>query len=174
MTARDTIAPDATAPEPAPAPAAMVFGCVTGSPALAPPSAEWHRALAPEVLLRVVDPDPDLFEVPEGSVPYALFAAGSGVAGAARLAQTLLARGHGPAHLMMCPGLVPISLPEPLTCRLTVFAGPGEAAAAHWRTCCAGDFTLRVLPDPVAVPPSGPVSPELALAMKEELGVWPF
>jgi hypothetical protein len=168
-------APAAVAPETAPARAAMVLGYVTGSPAPAPPSAEWHRALAPEVLLRVVDPDPDLFEVPDGSVPYALFAAGSGAARAAQLAQTLLARGHGPAHLMMCQGLTPISLPEPLTCRLTVFAGPGEAgAAAHWRTCCAGEFTLRVLPDPVAVPPSGPISAELALAVKEELGVWPF
>ena len=167
-------APATVAPETAPAPAAMVLGYVAGSPAPAPPSAEWHRALAPEVRLRVVDPDPDLFEVPNGSVPYALFAAGSGAARAAQLAQTLLARGHGPAHLMMCQGLAPISLPEPLTCRLTVFAGPGEAAAAHWRTCCAGEFTLRILPDPVAVPPSGPVSPELALAVKEELGVWPF
>jgi hypothetical protein len=172
VTAPATVAPETAQ---APAPAAMVLGYVTGSPAPAPPSAEWHRALAPEVLLRVVDPDPDLFEVPDGSVPYALFAAGSGAARAAQLAQTLLARGHGPAHLMMCQGLTPISLPEPLTCRLTVFAGPGEAgAAAHWRTCGAGEFTLRVLPDPVAVPPSGPVSAELALAVKEELGVWPF
>jgi hypothetical protein len=167
-------APDTIAPGTAPAPPAMILGCVTGSPAPAPASAEWHRALAPEVLLQVVDPDPDIFEVPDGSVPYALFAAGSGAARAARLAQTLLARGHGPAHLMMYQCLEPIPLPDLLTCRLTIFAGPGEAAAAaHWQPCCAGEFTLRVLRDPLAVPPSGPVSPELALAVKEELGVWP-
>jgi hypothetical protein len=170
------IAPGAIARGTAPAPPAMVLGCVTGFPAPAQPTAAWRRALAPEVLLRVVDADSDAFAVPAGSMPYALFAAGICGARAARLTQSLLAAGHGPAHLMVCPCPCPVpdTLPAPLPCRLTVFAGGRDAAAsALWQTCCAGEFTLRVLRDPLAVPPSGPVSPDLALAVKEELGVWP-
>lgn len=161
---------------------AMVLGCLTGFAAPAQPVAAWRRALAPQVRLRVVDADtadadPEAFAVSAGSVPYALFAAGISGARAFALTQSLLAAGHGPAHLMVCqcPCPEPDALPAPLPCRLTVFAGAGDAAAsARWQTCGAGEFTLRVLNDPLAVPPSGPVSPDLALAVKEELGVWPI
>jgi hypothetical protein len=159
-------APDTIAP-------AMVLGCIVDRPAARQPTEEWREALAPEVTLRVVEPD--TFSIASGGLPYALLAIGGVGARAARLTRSLLAGGDGPAHLLMCGGVDPAPLPVPPACRLTVFAETWELdTAAGWGASREGEFTLRVLRDPVAVPPFGPVSPDLALALKEELGVWPF
>jgi hypothetical protein len=44
---------------------------------------------------------------------------------------------------------------------------------ADWRTASTAGFTLRLL-DEFAAPPSGRATPEIALALKEELQVWPY
>jgi hypothetical protein len=159
----------ATSPAPA-----IVLGCVAGPPAAGLPTAAWRAVLAPEVRLTHLAADPSRLAACAGDLPYALLAAGASAPRVIRLAQFLLARGDGPAHVLLCQCPDPVRLPAPLTCRLTVFAGPGEAGtAANWQAACGGEFTLRVVRDPRAVPPGGPVSADLALAVKEELGVWP-
>jgi hypothetical protein len=153
---------------------AMMLGCLAGSPARRQPVTEWREALAPEVMLRLADAGPGAYTMPSGGVPYALLAIGTSVASAVRLTRSMLAKGDGPGHLLLfqCPDPVPLA--TPLACRLTVFAPAQDAGmAARWQASSKGEFALRVLRDPLAVPPFGPFSPDLALAIKEELGVWP-
>lgn len=168
MTTLDTSAAGPAAPS-------LVLGCLGGTAAGRHSAAAWREALAPEVMLRLADADAGTLPGACDGVPYALLAVASSGARAARLAQSLLATDTAPVHLLLfqCPD--PVPLPVPLACRLTVFADARQAgAAASWRASCTGEFTLRVLRDPVAVPPFGPVSPDLVLAVKEELGVWPY
>jgi len=125
----------------------------------------WADLLAPEVGLST--------EIPRRT-PWALLGAGAQGHAAFDLAASLSAAGTGPTRLILCDCPPPAAEPAPLGCPIIALAGPHLADdMAEWRTASTAGFTLRLL-DQQAVPPHGPANAEVALALKEELQVWPY
>lgn len=131
----------------------------------------WAELLAPEVSVCPVAPGtlPDAAE----PTPVAILGAGRLGLAAFELAASLERAGRGPARLLLCDCPPPAGL-EPLACPIIALAGPDTADdMASWRTSTTAGFTLRLLGG-LETPPYGRAHPDVALALKEELQVWPY
>ncbi|ONI76184.1 hypothetical protein ALI144C_36535 [Actinosynnema sp. ALI-1.44] len=141
---------------------AMLLACLTDPDAESHP---WRELLAPEVSWHPVHA-----EITElaGRTPYALFGAGHLGHTAYDLAGRLSATGHGPSRLVLwrCPP--PDTGFAGLDCPIVLFTDAESADdQVSWRTASTAGFTLRVL--------TRDQSPhDIALAVKEELQVWPL
>jgi surfactin synthase thioesterase subunit len=132
----------------------------------------WAELVAPEVSLRAVTPD--LAGIAGLDTPYAVLGAGSLGLAAFDLAGRLAATGRGPSRLVLCECPPPAADAAPLSCPIVVFAGAGSADdLAPWRAASTAGFTLRLL-DEREAPPHGRANADVALALKEELQVWPY
>jgi hypothetical protein len=140
----------------------------------------WVELLAPEVEVRALTPGgftapaghPPV--APAGRTPVALLGAGRLGVTAFELAASLEHAGRGPARLILCDCPPPAPAPAPLSCPIIALASPDTADdMASWRTATTGAFTLRLLGD-LDTPPHGRAHPDVALALKEELQVWPY
>lgn len=106
--------------------------------------------------------------------PFALLASGALASTAVELARRC-ARGRSPVHLIVgaCPPPPP---GDPLDCPVVAFAPPdsdgGHDATALWRSVTTDSFVLRLLPVGQATLPCD--SADVALAVKEELRIWPY
>lgn len=131
----------------------------------------WAELLAPEVSVCPVAPG--AFVAPPDGTPVALLGAGRLGHAAFELAASLERDGRGPARLVLCDSPPPATL-EPLACPIIALAGPDTADdMASWRAATTARFTLRLLGG-LDAPPYGPAHPDVALALKEELQVWPY
>jgi hypothetical protein len=147
----------------APAAPAMVLACLVEPGSTAEAKWDWADLMAPEVSLRRVQAD---VESIAGVMPYALLGSGPLGVAAFELAGRLSAAGRGPSRLLVFECPPPVELP-PLSCPIVAFAGPARAdEMAEWRGAGTAGFTLRLLGEVEAA--------DIALALKEELQVWPY
>lgn len=150
--------------------APVLLACLISPGADASTLAGWARRLAPEV---VIQPVADSWESPANGLPLALLGAYEQGAAAVALTERLDAKGRGPSQLIVCECPPPEVRDGQLSCRVTALAGPALAAAmAGWRRVTTAAFALRLLGG-FGAPPHGTPSDEIAVALKEELQVWP-
>jgi hypothetical protein len=156
----------------------MVLACLV-APGPLGNAAEWARLLAPTVLLRPVtgrqgDERPADDSLSHAELPRAVLGTGAFGIAAFVLAHELAAGGRPPAQLIVCDCVPPPAPVTPVTCPVTVFAGPEFVAPmVGWRSATTSAFTLRVL-DGLAAPPAGVPSHDVVLALREDLAVWPY
>jgi hypothetical protein len=106
--------------------------------------------------------------------PWAVLGTGALGQAAFNLAASLSETGNGPSRLILCDCPPPAAELPALDCPIIAIASKAIADdMAEWRTASTAGFTLRLL-GRQTLPPHGPADPEVALALKEELQVWPY
>jgi surfactin synthase thioesterase subunit len=146
---------------------AMRLGCLLAPETPMTALHAWAELVAPEVAMFAM-PSADL------ASPWAMLGTGALGQAAFDLAASLSEAGKGPSRLVLCDCPPPAAELPPLDCPIIALAGKAIADdMAEWRTASTAGFTLRLL-DQQTLPPHGAANPEVALALKEELQVWPY
>jgi surfactin synthase thioesterase subunit len=146
---------------------AMRLGCLLDPEAPTATLRAWAELVAPEVAMCAM-PSTGL------AGPWAMLGTGALGQAAFDLAASLSATGNGPARLVLCDCPPPAGELPPLDCPIIALAGTAMADdMAEWRTVSTAGFTLRLM-DQHTLPPHGAANTEVALALKEELQVWPY